>query len=181
MKKILAIALCVVVMAAFAILGISAATALTAPVVTLTDKTLSWTAVTKAATYDVYSGDSLIATVSSTSIDLSNYLTKSGTYFITVVAQPSKTDAESLKSAPSTTVSLQVSGDGFIKQILGEVGDGVGEFVPSVAGAAVSTFDVIFINPDTGEMTILGVLIICAIVLGVGFGIWKWIKHRAKV
>ena len=88
MKKILAISLCVVVMAAFAILGISAATALTAPVVTLTDKTLSWTAVPKAATYDVYSGDSLIATVSSTSIDLSNYLTKSGRIFFK--QQPSK-------------------------------------------------------------------------------------------
>lgn len=180
MKKILAISLCVVIMAAFAILGISAATALTAPVVTLSEKTLSWTAVTNAATYDVYSGESLIATVSGTSIDLSGYLTKTGTYFVTVVAQPSKTATDYTKSAPSTTVSLQVTGDGFIKEILGEVGDGINNFVPSVAKTAVSTFDIIFINPDTGEMSILGVLIICAIVLGVGFGIWKWVKSRAR-
>lgn len=181
MKKIFAIILCAFVICSFAILGVSAASALTAPTVTLTDKTLSWTTVENAASYDVYSGDTLIATVTGTSVDLSGYLVKSGTYFVTVVAKPASNATSYTKSAPSTMISLQVAGDGFIKQILTEVGDGVGSFVPSVAGAAVSTFDVIFINKDTGELSILGVLIITAIILGAGFGIWKWIKSRARV
>lgn len=41
MKKIFAIILCAFVICSFAILGVSAASALTAPTVTLTDKTLS--------------------------------------------------------------------------------------------------------------------------------------------
>lgn len=181
MKKIFAIILCAFVICSFAVFGVSAASALTAPTVTLSEKTLSWSAVDNADTYDVYSGETLIATVSGTSIDLSGYLVKSGTYFVTVVAKPSNTSSTYTKSAPSSTISLQVAGDGFIKQILTEVGDGVGSFVPAVAGAAVDTFDVIFINKDTGELSILGVLIICAIILGAGFGIWKWIKSRARV
>ena len=70
MKKIFAIILCAFVICSFAILGVSAASALTAPTVTLTDKTLSWTTVENAASYDVYSGDTLIATVTGTSFDL---------------------------------------------------------------------------------------------------------------
>lgn len=63
--------------------------------------------------------------------------------------------------------------------LLGGIGDGLGEFMPEVAQAGVTTVDTLFLKAD-GSFTILGTFIIVGIVISVGLGIWGFIKKRAN-
>lgn len=64
-----------------------------------------------------------------------------------------------------------------VSGLLGGLGDGLGEFLPSVAEAGVNTVDTLFLRSD-GSFTMLGTFIIVGVVISVGLGVWGFIKKR---
>lgn len=77
------------------------------PTLTLTDSTLSWTAVEHAESYDVFANDILLVNTTKTSVDLSAYLTDPAIYTIKIVA---KSNSYTDSNATTTfTISVQLA------------------------------------------------------------------------
>ena len=80
--------------------------ALTAPVITLTGKEITWSAVTNADGYEVYEGETKVSTQTTTKYTIEK--TEVGTYTYTVYA--TSTDSKYTKSEASNSVSYVVKG-----------------------------------------------------------------------
>ncbi len=94
---------------------------LKAPIIALSENTLSWEVVENATSYYVYKDESLWFTTSSTSIDLSSYSLEGGVYAITVKAYASNWDLSPSSNVVSYTrldaPNLVLSSDGILSWV----------------------------------------------------------------
>ena len=126
---------------------------LNAPTISLSNSTLT---ITNPSTngnfvsgYKVYNGSALLATIQTTTIDLSNYLTESGTYTITVKAYGTNFNDSAASSSVSYviqsisyTVSVNLEQNAYSMSVYDGQNNSTGILLGSISGGETKSFNI---------------------------------------
>ena len=101
-----------------------------APTISLSNNTLTITAVDNATSYAIYSNNALLTTITTTSVDLSTLITTAGTYTIYAIAKATGyVDSEKSNEVSYTAASgYSVTVTGVVQETLGSCEGDSGEF-----------------------------------------------------
>lgn len=131
-----------------------------APTISLSNSTLTITAVANATSYAIYSNNALLTTITTTSVDLSTLITTAGTYTIYAIAKATGY----VDSAKSNEVSYTVSASGYSVTVNTDVVEYVackndsGHMYVKLGSAPTSSKDYNYISTSSsGARTFTGV------------------------